>query len=275
MNLKAMLTLTACAMLLASAQAQNTNPSARRYVDFYEIDRASPATDPQTEIVKTQFRVLERAEAQADMGLSQEQITSLRKAYQAPSAQIPGLQEFIAQRRAPNKPDLTPEERASRNLETSRQMGRITARYQSQELQHILTLSQQARLRQIVLQVRGPVLLVLDTNLASEVGVDSHQMDEMREVVSKADREMIPLFQKFGRGFISGYSANETEQDRTREMNKLIPRLQQTVRQRDDGILRILTAQQAEHFRNLQGKSLSIQWDAGEFMRLPFEKKDS
>jgi hypothetical protein len=136
-------------------------------------------------------------------------------------------------------------------------------------------LSQQARLRQIVFQVRGPVLVVLDTNLASELGVDSRQLDEMRAVVSKADREMIPLFQKYGRGFISGYSANETEQDRTREMNELIPHLQQMVRERDDGILRILTAQQTEHFRNLQGKPLSIQWDAREFMRLPFEKKNS
>jgi hypothetical protein len=77
------------------------------------------------------------------------------------------------------------------------------------------------------------------------------------------------------RGFISGYAANETEQSRTREMNELIPRLQQMVRQRDAGILQILTAQQADHFRSLQGKSLSIQWDAGEFMRLPFEKKNS
>ena len=275
MNLKAILTLIGCAVLLTVCQAQSTNQSARRYIDFFEIDRVSPATDPQTEIVKTQFRVLERPEAQADMGLSQEQITSLKKAYQAPEDQIPGLQEFIAQRRASKKTDLTPEERASRNLETSRQMGRITARYQSQELQHTLTLSQQARLRQIVLQVRGPVLLVLDTNLASEVGVDAHQMDEMRAAVSKADREMIPLFQKFGRDFISGYAANETEQSRTREMNELIPRLQQMVRQRDDGILQILTAQEAEHFRSLQGKLLSIQWDAGELMRLPFEKKDS
>jgi hypothetical protein len=58
-------------------------------------------------------------------------------------------------------------------------------------------------------------------------------------------------------------------------MSELVPHLRQMVSQRDDGILRILTAQQAEHFRNLQGKSLSIQWDAGEFMRLPFEKKDS
>jgi len=275
MNLKAILTLTGCAMLLTVCQAQSTNRPARRYVDFFEIDRVSPATDPQTEIVKTQFRVLERPEAQVDMGLSQEQIASLKKVYQAPSEQIPGLQEFISQQRASKKADLTPEERASRNLETFRQMGKITARYQSQELRDILTLAQQGRLKQIVLQVRGPVLLVLDTNLSSEMGVDSHQMDEMRAVVSKADREMIPLFQKFGRGFISGYAANETEQTRTREMNGLIPRLQQMVRQRDDGILRILTAQQAEHFRTLQGKLLSIQWEAGEFMRLPFEKKNS
>jgi hypothetical protein len=235
--------------------------SARRYIDFFEIDRVSPATEPQTEIVKTQFRVLERSEAQVDMGLSQEQIASLKKAYQAPADQIPGLQEFIAQRRASKKPDLTQEERASGNLETSRQMGRITVRYQSQELQHILTLAQQARLKQIVLQVRGPVLLVLDTNLASAVGIDSHQMDQIREVVSKADREMIPLFQKFGRGFISGYGANETEQDRTRELNEIIPRLQQMVRQRDDAILQVLTARQIEQFRTLQGKRLSIQWD--------------
>jgi Spy/CpxP family protein refolding chaperone len=119
------------------------------------------------------------------------------------------------------------------------------------------------------------VLLVFDTELVSELGIDSRQMKQMREVVSKTDREMIPTLQKFGREFISGYGANETEQDRIREMNELIPRLQQMMRQRDNSILQILTAQQRNQFETRQGKPLSIRWDSWEFMRIPFEKKDS
>ena len=145
MDLRAILTFAAYVMLLATCQAQGTTQSARRYIDFFEIDRLSPATDPQSEILKTQFRVLERPETQEDMGLSQEQVASLKKAYEAPSDQISGLQKFIAQRRASKKTDLTQDERTSWNLETSREMGKITARYQSQELQRILTLAQRAR----------------------------------------------------------------------------------------------------------------------------------
>ena len=56
MSFKAILTLTAYGLLFISCQAQSTK-SARRYVDCFEIDRVSAATDPQTEIVKTQFKV--------------------------------------------------------------------------------------------------------------------------------------------------------------------------------------------------------------------------
>jgi hypothetical protein len=276
MNLRAIFTLTMCGILLAGCQTLEKTPSARRYVDFFEIDRISPATDPETELVKTQFRVLERPEAQADMGLSQEQMTSVQVAYQAPADQIPGLTEFIAQRRsAKQRSDLTKEERTAQNFETSRQMGQITAKFHTQKLQRILTPRQWDRLNQIVLQVRGPVLLVVDAESASALGIDTGQTEQMREVVRTTDQEMIPTLQKFGRGFISGYSQNETEQDRTREMNELIPQLEQMMRRRDDRILQILTAQQREKFTMRQGKPLSISWDPSDFLRELFEKRDS
>jgi hypothetical protein len=276
MDLRAIFTLTACGILLAGCQAPEKSQSARRYIDFFEIGRVSPATDPQTETLKTRFRVLERPEAQADLGLSQEQIASVLKAYQAPSDQIPGLKEFIAQRRAAKqRTDLTEEERKAQNLESSRQIGKITTEFHTQELQRILTSPQKDRLNQIVLQVRGPVLLVVDAESASALGIDTGQMEQMREVVRTTDQEMIPTLQKFGRGFISGYSQNETEQDRTREMNELIPQLEQMMRRRDDRILQILTAQQRERFKMRQGKPLSIPWDSGDFLREPFEKRDS
>jgi hypothetical protein len=75
----------------------------------------------------------------------------------------------------------------------------------------------------------------------------------MRDVVKQANEKIVPGLQKFGRGFWAGYSANETEATRTREMNALIPRLQQKIGERDQRILKLLTPEQNDHFKARQG----------------------
>lgn len=276
MNRHGTFTLLVAALLLAGCAAQEPSRSARRPIDFFEIGRLSDVTDPQTELVTTKFRLLERAEVCSDMGLSQEQSNAVRKVYETPWEQIPGLTEFRAQQKAARQQAaLTQEERASLNRASSRGIGRITAEFRTQQIQAILSPQQVERLEQLVLQARGPLMLVIDTNLAAALKLRPDQMQRMHDAVQQADEKMLPALQKFGRGFWAGYSANETADTRTRKMNALILRLRRMVEERDEALTRVLTPEQQSQLKAQEGKLLPIEWDPWEFMKEPFEKTNS
>lgn len=276
MNRHGTFTLLVAALLLAGCATQEPSRSARRPIDFFEIGKLSDVTDPQTELVTTKFRLLERAEVCSDMGLSQEQSNAVRRVCETTWEQIPGLTEFRAQQKsARQKADLTEEERASLNRASSRGIGRITAQFRTQQIRAILSPQQVERLEQLVLQARGPLMLVIDTNLAAALKIRPEQMQRMRDAVRQADEKMIPALQQFGRGFWAGYSANETADTRTREMNAQIPRLRRIVEERDEALTRVLTPEQQSRLKAQEGKPLPIEWDPWEFMKQPFEKTNS
>ena len=273
MNRRRAFTLLASALLLSGCAAQETNRTARRLVDSFEIARLSDVSEPQTELVTTRFRLLERAEVCSDLGLSQGQSNAVHRVFETPWEQVPGLAEFRAQQKASRQePGLSEEKRVSLNLASSRGRGRIIAQFRSQQLRAILAPQQVERLEQLTLQARGPAMLAVDTNLASTLKLSSEQMRRMHDVVRQADEKITPVLQKFGRGFWAGYPANETDATRTQEMNALIPQLEQMIGERDQSILRILTPEQNAQFKARQGTRLLIQWDPRDFMREPFEK---
>jgi hypothetical protein len=276
MNRHATFTLWVGALMLTGCAAQEPNQSARRPVDFFEIGRLSDISEPQTELVTTKFRLLERAEVCSDMGLSHEQSNTVRRVYETPWEQIPGLTEFRAQQK-PTRQEagLTEDKQVSLNLASSRGRGRIIAQFRTQQLQVTLSPQQAERLEQLLLQTRGPLMLVIDTNLAATLRLSPEQMQRIRDVVRQADEEVTPVLQKFGRGFWAGYSSNETADTRTGEMNALIPRLRQMIEERDEKILRVITADQVSKLKAREGRPLPIQWDPWQFMAQPFEKTNS
>jgi LTXXQ motif family protein len=276
MNRHGTFTLLVGALLLAGCARQEPSRSARRPIHLFEFRRLPEVTDHQRELVTTKFHLLERAETCSDMGLSQEQSNAVRRVYETPYEQIPGLTEFRAQQKAARqKADLTQQERASLNFATGRGMGRIWAQFSTQQLQAILSPRQGERLEQLVLQARGPLMLVIDTNLAAALKLSPEQMQRMRDVQRLADEKMDPVFHEFLRGFLAPFSANETAATREREMSALIPRLRRMIGKRDKSILRILTPEQNDQFKARQGSPLSIQWDPWDCLKGPFEKEDS
>ena len=151
-------------------------------------------------------------------------------------------------------------------------MGRITAQFWTQEIRGILSPQQVQRLQQLLLQARGPIMLVIDTNLAAALKLTPEQAQRMRDAVKQADEKMIPAFQQFGRGFLAGFSANETAETRKRGMEAQIPRLRRMVAERDEALTRVLTPEQQSRLKAREGKPLPIEWDPWEFINEPFEK---
>ncbi|MCK9555925.1 hypothetical protein M0R36_08965 [bacterium] len=274
MNEKRIAIILLAASVLAGCKATTPGPTARLYLDMFEIERYAPHADPQASLMTTRFRLLERPEVQADLGLSQDQMHAIRTAYKTPWKEIPGLSDFIAEQKE-KKAGLSEDDRKAANLESSRGISRRTAEFHGQKLNDILTPQQHERLDQLLIQAHGPVLILVQTNLASALAITPEQMKELTAQVHEADREIIPDLQKFGRGFISGYGPGEDEKTREREMKELITRLRRLITVRDNRILELLSDDQRREWPALQGKSLQIDWSPWDLMKTPFEKEDS
>lgn len=274
MNQKRILTVLAVTFALAGCNPMPTEPTARLYLDMFEIERYAPHADAQASLMTTRFRLLERSEVQVDLVLSQDQMQAIRAACKTPWKGIPGLGDFIAEQKKV-KEGLSEDDRKAANMESSRGISRRTADFHSQKLSQILTPQQGERLSQLLIQAHGPVMIMVETNLVSALAITPEQMTNLIAQVRQADREIIPDLQKFGRGFISGYGPGETEETRDREMKELITRLRRLISERDNRILGVLSDDQKKIWSSLQGKPLQIDWSSWDLMKTPFEKEGS
>ncbi len=271
MNERTVLIILATTFLLADCAGAEPELAARRYLDTFEIDRYAAHADPNASLITTRFRLLDRPEVQTDLRLSAKQVVSVQNVYKTPWKDIPGFSEFIGeQKRA--KQGLSEKERIVQNMESSRKISRLTADSHGRQLNEILTASQRDRLDQLVRQAHGPVLILVQTNLQSDLALSPDQIKGITAAVHKADREIIPTLQEFGRGFISGYGPGENELIRERKMNELITRLQRMIGERDTKILNALSDDQRETWTALQGNPLQVEWSPWDLMKEPFEK---
>jgi hypothetical protein len=264
--------VTLALLFVAACRNDGESPSARRYLDMFEIDRVFPHTDPRSDLIMTRYRLLERPEVQANLKLSPDQVRGVRNAYTASWAQIPGLSDFVAGQRK-KMTGLSEDARKLCILEQSRGIDRITADFFRDKLSELLSRKQQERLDQLVIQVHGPVIIAVDGRIATQLGIGSQQMERIKSLLSKTDRDIVPALQRFGRGFIAGYSVGETAEAREREQTELIARLPKMICQRDSAILDILTDGQQKAFRNLQGQPLQVEWNPWELLRIPFSEE--
>ncbi len=274
MSGKKILTIIAVLLFVTSCRDSGDPPSARRYLDMFELNRVFPDADPCADFVTTRFRLLERPEVQADLKLSPDQLREVQRIYATPCSQVPGLSGFIAGQRK-KVSGLSGEARESCNIETRRGINRITADFYSEELTELLSKKQQKRLDQLVIQVHGPIIIAFDTNVASTLVIRLDQMEQIRSLLNKTDQDISPALQRFGRGFISGYGIGETDKSRELEMTNLITRLRQMITERDEAIQGVLTNDQRKKYRNLQGPPLQIEWNPWNLLQLPFEENNS
>ncbi len=240
---------------------------------MFEISKQSSAAG-QADLADIRFYLLARPEVQEDLAVSTNQLARIKQTYRTPYKEIPELNEFITNQK--EKRNAVPEDhRREHNLQSARGIAKLFGNYAQAQLEDILASEQRQRLDQLVLQTRGPVLILVQTRLASALAITPEQMKELSAQVREADQEIIPDLQKFGRGFISGYGPGETEELRERKMKKMIKRLRRLIRERDCKILDTLSGEQRKKWFELHGKALKIDWDPWDLIKTPFEKENS
>jgi hypothetical protein len=250
------------AFVIGSATACADDGSARR--------RCDPSEDDTTRM----FFLLGRQEVQKDLALTTEQVDKLRQTSQRGPKEIRGFQEFAAEFKklmadsAISDPDR---QKLADAFATASAI--FISAHQRHEISQALSPKQTQRLHELLIQMRGPMILIEDSALARAVHLGDEQCAEMKETVKSAEPSLATFRRRLGRQMIAGLSAGETIQNREKEVNLLRNVIRALEDQRDYGLLRILNQQQNALWVALTGSPLSIDWPLEGPLHDPFHEE--
>jgi hypothetical protein len=239
-----------------AAEEGGADLNARLYLDMFEIDRYASHADVSADLMKTRFRLLEKPVVQADLELTADQVKAIELLHDTTWDDMPGVNDLIEQHKA----TFDAAGRKGRRREGFREVVRAVAAYQQEKLDEILSGQQQGRLEQILLQTHGPVLIVVQGYRSEELALSSEQEEQITFAVHFADAEFVPLLQELGRGFVSGFMPGETQESRTKSLDRMASRIKELIRGRDEGILDQLSSTQLNELRQMQGAPLALEW---------------
>jgi hypothetical protein len=233
--------------------------SARRYVDLFELEPRA------TDITMHKYALLEQLKVQRALYLFAGQMEKVMEAFKTPINRIPGLSTFmLAQQARSREETLDPEQARAIERETVQGMGRIISLFHEQKLQEILTQRQRARLDELIIQMRGPILLALLDPLAVQVELDATERAAVAQLLRVGVAEIAPRVK--GLAQVLERSGAESAEGIAR-----VASLRRALQKRDAAILAALRPQQRALFEKLQGRPLPLSWDAAKLLGLPFK----
>lgn len=100
---------------------------------------------------------------------------------------------------------------------------------------------QQKRLREIFIQVNGPIVLTVET-IADELMLSDEQKAKLEDAAADSQSEVFDSFQDF---------RNMTDEERGKKVQELIE-------SRDKSLLAVVTEEQKEKFEQLKGEKLEV-----------------
>ena len=136
----------------------------------------------------------------------------------------------------------------------------------------VLSADQKKRLDQLVIQMRGPIVMVEDPEIASELQLSEKQRAEQADTVKHYQKGLAWLQGRYGRKQIGGLRVGETLEDRKKELGAMFVVIRAIERERDADLLVGLTPEQLRLWRKIQGKPFPIAWPPTSVSDSPFEK---
>lgn len=247
-------------VLLVGTTVFGDDGSARRYCDWTHEDDTPRA-----------FCLLGRKEVQKDLALTMEQVERLKRAWRVPKQDIPGVEEFSATfKKLIADPTLSDYDREKFGMSYTSGVLIFYRAYERQELSQTLSPKQMQRLRELLIQMRGPTILTEDASLARMVHLSDEHVSEMKDTIKSGEATLETFRKRLGREMVAGLSANETIQDREEGINLLCEVVRAVERERDHDLLSSLTPEQRSSWNALGGKPLSIAWPVENLLQDPF-----
>lgn len=252
----------ALVLAVGCAVAYGDDGSARRYCD--------PCTDDTSRM----FFLLGRREVQKDLALTTDQVGRLQRTAQKAPKDIPSFREFAASvKKLMADPMLSAPDRHKLVELYVTASASLISTYQRKELSQTLSAKQMQRLRELLIQMRGPMILIEDSALVRAVHLSDEQLAEMKETIKRDEAPLATFRRRMGRQMIAGLSAGETIQNREKEINLLCGVVRALESQRDYDLFSSLKHEQKSLWTRLSGSPLSIDWPLESPWQDPFHDK--
>jgi hypothetical protein len=228
------------------------------------------------------FSLLERSEVQKDLRLSQEQIRTIKHIWHAQAKDIPGLPEARARhRKAMADSKLSEFDKNKERQASNAEVGRLIEAYQRKELLATLSTAQRKRLSELLIQMRGPIVLMDDAEIKARFRFREKQLIEMQKTVKYFEQDdrasllapspdLSALIRRYGRQQFSARMPHQTEADLEEELKALFIVIRAMERERDASLLMDLTPAQLSLWSEIRGALLPIAWPQTSIKDYPF-----
>jgi hypothetical protein len=222
--------------------------------------------DPQPiDITMHKYALLEQPPVQQALRVFDGQMKELITSFKTPVNQIPELSAFMLEQQVRSKePGISREAAEALGRVTMQGMGQLISLFHEAKLREILTSKQLERLDELIVQMRGPILLALMPDLAVKVELDSAEQAAVLHLVQEQLADIAPRVKSIVQLF-------EQETLSSTELRVRVRSLIRILQERDAAILACLPPEKCARFVHMQGESIALDWDASKLMGLPFQ----
>jgi len=231
--------------------------SARHYVEF-----------PESDLTTSKYLLLDRTEAQRELGLTKSQVFALSEAFNTSFTEMPGLDEITARYKA--LPDAEKRQTRDQFLE-KRHI--ISSQWLESRLVNILNDQQRNRLDSLLLQMKGPRAVVLIPSVNGKLGLTPDQTGCIQKIISQSGDELSPFVRRYGHNVLQRSRSSQTAEEALKEQDALVVIIKEILKAQDEAILSELTKPQSDQWHSLQGRLVAISWPDQNCFYVPFQKR--
>lgn len=221
------------------------------------------------------YFLLSTKEVQGNLKLTQQQIKSLESVWLSASlTNDPAIVEYRRSHKQLLEAAPTEEERAKIRREGNGQFSLLVSQYSAKVLQITLSSTQTKRLRELFLQMKGPSTILEDSNIIQELNLSKEQISQMN-YDPNSDGQLLSLLRHRFLGLQIQTIRKRDSDDVDSEMRCVTRVIKEVEKDRDAGLLAVLSDEQRRSWDNLCGASLSIEWKTDYFSDSPFQQTSS
>lgn len=236
--------------------------SARRYAS---LDR---------DWVTCKYFLLSQPAVQKDLNLTQLQIKSLESAMSSSPTNIPAIAEFRRTQKQLLVDAQTDEERQKIRRAGNERMHNIFNQNSENAIEKTLSTNQTKRLGELLLQMKGPHVLLEDAELGRQLNLTQEQTNRLSQT-SDSYSQFLCLLRHRYLGLQIQTERKRERADIDSEMASVSRVIKEIEKDRDSALLSVLNENQQQSWSNLCGKPLSIDWEPDYFSSVPFEDNNS
>lgn len=235
--------------------------SARRYA---ALDR---------DAVTCKYFLLSTKEVQGNLKLTQQQIKSLESAGSSSTlTNDPAIAEYRRSHKQLLAAAHSDEERAKIRREGNEKYSLLFEQHMETTLQSTLSPVQIDRLNDLFFQMKGPHAILEDTNVAQKLNLTKEQISRMN-YDPDSDGQFLSLLHHRFLGLQIQTIRKRNPDDVDSEIGCVARVIKEVEKDRDVGLLAVLSAEQRRSWDNLCGAPVSIDWKVDYFSDAPFQEE--